>query len=409
MTATVTTLQEALKTLYPQDMLETTYLEECPLLAILDKSDDWQGNPMRIAMEIGAAPGSHTFSAAQSVSGYPTNIGMDLTWVRDYTVVRITTEAIRASRGDAGSLVRGIKQQVDSALYTQKKSLGLDIYRSGTGSRGRIASGADSTTLTLTDPNDAFNFEVGDVLVSNNVDSSAGISANTGTVGGIDYDAGTLTVLGGGNWHADFDTSDYLFRSGDASAALSGLAAWLPTTAPSATPFFGLDRTQSSRLSGVRYAYTVAADGTMERYIVNFATRVCRLGGKPNVCVMNPLRWGNLVNELGDKCRYDRLMGKKGDGSEASFGFEVISIMGPKGMIKVLADPYCPYDNLYLLDTSKWKFKTLGPMGWIHEAGTAQWLTMASADSYEARLGWYGQLYSTFPGSSGTGDISALA
>jgi len=407
MTATVDTLQEALKTLYPQDMIETTYFEESPGFAVIDKSDDWQGNPMHIAMEIGAAPGSHTFSVAQTVSGYPTNVGMDLTWVRDYNVVRITTEAIRASRGDAGSLVRGIKQQADSALYTQKKSLGIDFYRSGTGSRGRIASGADTDTLTLTDPNDAYNFEVGDVLVSNDTDDDTTISTNTTAITGIDYDAGTLTAAAA--WHADFDTNDYLFRSGDADLAMSGLAAWLPTTAPSATLFFGLDRTASSKLSGVRYAYTVAADGTMERYLINFATRVCRMGGKPNLVIMHPLRWGELVNELGDKCRYDVMQAKSGNGKEASMGFEVISLMGPKGKIKVLADSYCPYDLTYMLDTRHVKFKTLGPMGWIHEDGKGQWLRMTSSDAYEARLGWYGQLYMTFPGACGVGDVSDLA
>ena len=35
--------------------------------------------------------------------------------------------------------------------------------------------------------------------------------------------------------------SDYICQSGDLNAKIKGLAAWLPSTAPSATAFFGVD------------------------------------------------------------------------------------------------------------------------------------------------------------------------
>lgn len=407
MTASITSLQAGLKVMYPQKVLEETYFEKSPTLAVLDKDTDWTGSPMHVALSIGTANGSHTFATAQTNNGQPTNIGFDVTLVRDYVIVRIATEAIRASRNDAGSLMRGIKQQADAALYEQSKALAIDLFRGGSGSRGRISSGADSATLVLTDPNDAYNFEVGNVLVSNNVDSAVGVSTNTGTIVGIDYDAGTLTAAAA--WHADFDTNDYLFRAGDAGASMAGFAAWNPASAPSATTFFGVDRTQSSKLSGVRYDYTVAADGTMERYLINLLTRTCRLGGDPRLVVMHPLRWGNLENELGDKCRYDRMVGKNGDGSEAAFGFDVITIMGPKGKVKILADSYCPYNTVRALDLKHWKFSTLGSMGWLDDDGKGQWLRQGDADALEARLGWYGNLYSDFPGASGTGSVAALA
>ena len=406
MTATIATLQAGIKTLYPQKAIENTYFEASPTFAVIEKNTEWSGSPMHIALALGGTPGSHTFANAQTVSGQVTNVGFDITIARDYNVIRIATEAIRASRNDMGSLMRGVKQQADGALYTQKKTLGIDLFRSGTGSRGRISSGADTATLTLTDANDAFNFEVGDVLVSNSVDSSAGISANSVAITGIDYDAGTLTATAA--WHADFDTSDYLFRLGDASASMSGFAAWNPASAPSATPFFGLDRTTSTKLSGVRYDYTVAGDGTMERYLINLITRACRLGGDPRLIVVSPIRWGNFENELGDKARYDRMEGQHTDGSTASIGFDVISLMGPKGKVKVLADPYCPHNTVRGLDLKHWCFSTLGPMGWLDDDGKGQWLRQGDADAMEARLGWYGNLYSDFPGASCTGSVSAL-
>lgn len=404
MTATQTTLAAAIKVLYPQRAIKEAYLKECPTFAMIEHDTGWVGSPMHIALALSGTPGSHTFTNAGTNSGAVTNRGFDVTHVRDYNVIRITTEALRLSRNDEGALVRGIKQQADGAMYTQKKTLGVDFFRSGTGSRGRISSGADTTTLVLTDPFDAYNFEVGDVLVSNDGDDATTPSTNTTTIGAIDYDAGTLTAAAGGNWHADFDTSDYLFRDGDVGLSMSGLAAWVPSSAPSATTFFGLDRTTSSRLSGIRYDYTVAGDGTMERYLINMITRICRLGGSPDLVTMSPIRWGNFVNELGDK----RVIEYVESAQSTSVGFKALQIMGPRGPVKVIADPYCPHNRVYALTTSTWCFWTVGDMGWLDDDGKGQWLRQYNADGLEARLGWYGNLVCNFPGANGTGSVAAL-
>lgn len=406
MAASITSLQAALKVRYPQKKVQETYFKASPTFAKIKKDTDWTGNPMHIALALGGTPGSHVFANALTVSGQVTNVGFDVTIVRDYNVVRISTEAARISKNNMGALMRGVEQQVDGALYTQKKTLGIDLFRAGTGSRGRIGSGADTVTLTLTDPRDAFNFELGDVLVSNNVDSSSGISTNTGTVTGIDYIAGTLTAAA--QWHADFDTNDYLFRLGDASASMAGFAAWNPSTAPTSAAFFGLDRTASSKLYGQIYDYTVAADGTMERYLVNMATRIAYLGGDQKLAVMHPIRFGNLVNELGDKVMITQTKGKNTDGSDTSIGFETIVLYGPQGKFEVIADPFCPYNTVRMLDLDHWCFSTLGELGWIDDDGKGQWLRDYDADSMQARLGWFGNLYSDFPGASAVGSVAAL-
>jgi len=408
MTATATTLAAAIKVRYPQKKVQETFFRTCPTFGLVKKDTNWSGSPMHIALALGGVPGSHDFTAAQAVSGAMTHRGFDVTHVKDYVVVRISTEAIRITRNDMGALLRGVDSQIKGALYTQNKALGIDFHRAGTGSRGRISSGADSATLVLTDPLDAFNFELGDVLVSNNVDSSSGISTNTGTITGIDYDAGTLTAAA--NWHADFDTSDYLFRSGDASASMQGLAAWNPSSAPSATTFFGVDRTASSKLYGQIYNYTVATDGTMKRYLINMSARCSYRTGVDDgevIAVMHPIRWGNFVNELGDADISD-MNARHADGSTAKVGYKAIEVMGANGPIKVIADPFCPYNTVRMLDLSHWCFSTLGEMGWIDDDGKGQWLRQYNADGMEARLGWYGNLYSDYPGASVVGSVAAL-
>jgi hypothetical protein len=80
--------------------------------------------------------------------------------------------------------------------------------------------------------------------------------------------------------------------------------------------------------------------------------------------------------------------------------------MGPNGPIQVVADMNCPYDRVYMLTKSTWCFWSLGPIGWIDEDGSGQFLRDYNADSMEARMGGYFQLVCTAPGHNGTGDIS---
>jgi hypothetical protein len=406
MTATITTLSAALKVRYPQKKVQDTYFKACPTFGLLKKDTNWTGNPMHIALALGGTPGSHTFSTAQTISGSVTNRGFDVTIVRDYNVVRITTEAMRISKNDMGALIRGVDQQVKGALYTQTKTIGIDLHRDGSGARGQIASGADTTVLTLEDPLDAFNFELGDVIVAGLSADGSDASTNTGTITGIDYDAGTLTAAA--QWHADFDDADYLFRSGDATLSMAGLESWNPSSAPSATTFFGLDRTASSKLWGQIYNYTVAADGTMERYLINMAARTSYRGAGGDLAViMHPIRWGNFANEMGDKAIYDRAA-MHTDGSTSKVGYKAIKVIGPNGEFSVIADPYIPYNRVRMLDLDHWCFSTLGELGWIDDDGKGQWLRQYNADGMEARLGWFGNLYSDYPGASVTGSVAAL-
>jgi hypothetical protein len=285
MTATVATIQSALKTYYPQSKIEETLLKKNPLYALLDKNTEWVGNPMHIALTIApTAGGSFTFATAQSNKTGATHVHWEVTWVRDYSLFGLTTEAVRASRNDKGALMRAIKAEGDGAMNTLQRSMAIMQYGNGGGARGRIASGADSTTLVLTDRRDIVKFEIGMQIVSSADDGTTGAaSANAGTISAINYDTGGLTVAGGGNWHADFDTNDYLFREGDFGAAMSGLPAWIPPSAPTATTFFGLDRSQETRkLGGVRLDYSVADHGSMQRYLVALASEICLTGGEPS-------------------------------------------------------------------------------------------------------------------------------
>ena len=71
---------------------------------------------------------------------------------------------------------------------------------------------------------------------------------------------------------------------------------------------------------------------------------------------MNPMRYVDLVKALGSKVQYVDVQASE------NVGFRGITIQGPMGAIKVLADPTIPTDRCYGLTTSSWELKSLGDL-----------------------------------------------
>ncbi len=224
------------KTLYPQDSVPELMYPDSPLLGLLPKDENWEGEEYAVSNKFASSAGfSHSFSAAQQNKSQPEWARFRVTDIEEYATFSVPGRVLRATRSNRGSLVRAIKAAGDSAFYKLRRRLSSELYGNGGGARARIASGQGTATLTLANPDDVKNFEVGDVIVSSVTTGLTGAaSTNNGVIGAIDRNAGTLTIDpdSGATWHADFDDDDYLFIEGDFGRAVSGLDGWLPATAP---------------------------------------------------------------------------------------------------------------------------------------------------------------------------------
>ncbi|MHC5062025.1 MAG: hypothetical protein ACYTFK_13185, partial [Planctomycetota bacterium] len=117
-----------------------------------------------------------------------------------------------------------------------------------------------STTLTLAKPDDITNFEVGQRLVF--AANSASALRDSGahlTVVAVNLSAGTMVMSANLNTITGLADGDAIFVKGDYEAAddrnkISGLAAWLPASAPGGSDsFFGVNRSVDPvRLAGHR-------------------------------------------------------------------------------------------------------------------------------------------------------------
>lgn len=137
-----------------------------------------------------------------------------------------------------------------------------------------------------------------------------------------------------------------------------GLAAWLPSTAPSSgDSFFGVDRSVApERLAGARY--TAANSEHADVSIVNAMKLARRQGSMADMIIMNDNDFGNFCSAtLSDNkfVTYTATKAKKfasagWTGGAAAFATNYID--------SIIDDPFCPEKTAYILDSKTIEFWT---------------------------------------------------
>ena len=108
---------------------------------------------------------------------------------------------------------------------------------------------------------------------------------------------------------------------------------------------------------------------------------------------MNFANFSNLEKALGSKVVYDKV-----SSDDADIGFQSLTILGPKGPIQIVADQNCTPDVAYMLQMDTWTLNSLGDAPHILDLDGNRMLRDASADAYEVRVGFYGNIGCTAPG-----------
>ena len=285
--------------------------------------------------------------------------------------------------------------EIDGAINSLTRSIAIGMYRDSSGYIGQASAAPVSSVVTLKSAGDITNFEVGQVVefwtaksggTETNIDT-----ANSQTIiTAVDRSAGTFTLdvtQDGGN---DVAADDFVFVEGDRGLGISGLEGWVPSAAPGATAFFGVDRSaDTNRLGGIRYD---GSSDPIEEALIEGASRGAREGGKIDHAFISYAKYSELEKALGSKVQYIDLK------MSAEVGFRGIEINGPRGMIKVIPDQNCPDDVCYMLQLSTWKLYSLGKAVKVLNTDGLNMLRQASADGVEVRYGFYGNVGCRGPG-----------
>ena len=301
----ISSFSSALKQHYPDWKIENLVYQSNPFMALVPKYEQFGGEVLKMPLIYGNPQNrSAAFATANSGTSNSQLKAFLLTRNADYSIAEISNEVILASEGDANAFLRAATVEIDGALHALGRSVATKLFRSGSGSIGKVSSYTGATkTILLTIPEDIVNFEVGMTLQGSTADGGGSVKAGTCKIVTIDRIAGSFTIDADitGNWAA----SDYIFVAGDYDAALKGLDAWLPYDSRSsklAVSFFSVTRSaDATRLGGLTY------DGSalpIEEALINALALVGREGGNPDHVFMNFADWSNLVKALGSKVMY---------------------------------------------------------------------------------------------------------
>ncbi len=390
----LTAMNAALKELYDGQVVENLVYADNPFLAMIKKNTDFGGKYKPIPIITGASQGrSSTFSYAQANQSAVQIESFFITRASDYSIATIDNQTMLASRTDKMSFLEGSKLVIDGAIRSITLSLASALFRSGTGSIGQVSGSVTSGAVTLSNAQDIVQFEVNMVLNAAQTDGGT-LESGVGYVVSVNRSAGTLVVstsMGGSpGTPTGWSDGDFLLVQGDLNAKISGLEAWIPTSAPSATPFFGVNRAvDTTRLGGVRYD---GSSQSIEEALIDASSLLAREGGKPDTCITNFASYSALEKALGSKVQYI-------DAKVADIAFRGIMINGANSMIKVFPDRNCPPRKAYLLQMSTWALESLGDAPQILRYGDGlEMLRVYNADAGEVRVGYYAQLRTNAPG-----------
>lgn len=388
----MTSFDAALKAHYVPQTIENLVYPDNPLLAMLPKYKNFRGRNLPIVVQWKNGGGrSATISVAYANAGNALGVeDFVLTRVSDHCWVNIDAETILASEGDENAFMEAVTAQIDGIIGSLTRAVARDVYRAGWGELGVIGS-INSATVTLATISDVVNFEVGDVCVL--ADSLSGSTLrNSGaglTVASVDRYAGTVTFSAAVSTESGA-VGDYIFTKGDRQNSatptrlkIAGLAAWGPTSAPSATAFFGVDRSQDSRLAFARYA--PASGEPLNEALISAANLVAREGGRLTHFFVHPDKYSELIKLLDGKVQYV-------EQKVAEVGFEGVRVHGIRGTFEVFADHNCPYGLGYGLDMKSIKLYTIGEVASLWDLDGTTMLRQSQGDGVEVRAHFRGQL-----------------
>ncbi len=388
-----TAFSAVLKVQYPDSKIAKLNYEESPTLSMFKKTK-FEGKYLSVPVRSRTSQ-QRGVDLSVALANVDSNAYQEfvVTRKKDYAVAQIDGEVIDVSGSSEGAVLKALTEAFDGAFITAKRAMASDLFGMGGGARGQIsaASNPATPTITLADISQIVNFEVGQVLRTSITNGTSGSQkSGTVTVAAVNRGTGTVTVTG--NWTAGIGSAavnDFIFQDGDFVAANSkmvGIPAWIPAADPSATLFFGVDRSvDPTRLAGTRYL--AGAGGAIEDTLTDCAAQLAREGGHATHAVLNPLDLALLIKQISQKVIYDRATSLQ----TPDIGFECVSLMTVMGKIKIFQDPNCPKGSGWMLNLADWEFaEAKGSAPRILKADGLEMQRHPTLDAYVSRIGYYG-------------------
>lgn len=412
------TVPGILKELYDDQKVQWLTYKDNPFLAMIKKIEEFPGKYYPCPVVYGLSQGSSaTFATAYSNQTSAQVAEFLVTRVSDFSLATIDGQLLAAAQTDPGAFIDGAELMIDAAFQNAVNRIASAMFRNGAGTIAEISAVANVSgnnyTVTLSDPDDAVQFEVGQTLVAvQNVDGSGTAPADVASVTAVNRNTGVLSVSCTTNIASNWPATYYLAIQGDLPTTsnnnfqpsgstttnsllkLAGLAAWLPISGPAnGESFFGVNRNLDvQRLAGVTFNGT---GYSLEEAILQGSSRIALNGGRPDTLIMSFATYTALVASLGSKIQY--VSEKVGE-----IAFRGVQLNGANSVMEAFPDRNCPDGVIYCLEMDSWVLRSQGPAPHILKyMDEIEILRVPGVDAAELRIGMYGNMYCLRPGHNG--------
>ena len=345
--------------------------------------------------------GSSTFATAMAATNNNSEYeAWEVTRAKHYRKAQVDNETIEATADGDVDAFEPAFDEFDKAIEAEANWLNFRFYRSKGGACGRLANAGVATTVgTLSDRADVWGFRKGDVIKLSDTDGTSGaLRAGSITVASVQRQAGTVTFTG--NISAGVGAAavtDYLFQDGDFGLAPAGLADWVPSSAPGATAFFGVDRTvEPEYLGGLRVD---ATDGRpIHEAVIDAVTAANEMGADVDVVLCHTSVVGTIAKQLEGKATIIQAAGYEGQ-KMAKVGYKAFEITVGERSVTLVGDRCCPTKRMWALTLDTITFFSAGPAPNFLQRRAGSIIKVAeNSDGYEARIGEYCNFVVSVPG-----------
>jgi hypothetical protein len=356
--------------------------------------------PIRISYPGG---GSSDFATAMAATNNSSGFGVFTVQRKShYRKAQMTTELVEATDTGAEDAFEDMIDELDRGIEAEANYLNFRLFRGQGGSSGQMSNTAFATPiLQLSDAADAWAYVKGDVVNLAVTDGTSGaVRAGSLTVASVQRSAGTLTMTGNiAAGVAAAAANDFVFLAGDfltVNSALSGLRDWCPDAAPTATLFYGQDRSIEPEMLGGLRVDASTSGAPVHEVLIDMMAKGDQFGANLDIVVMNPLATADLTKQLEGKWVIIKAQGYDGDADIGYKGWNV-SLNGKD--VTIVTDRVCPTKRAYGLQLDTWTMFSAGTAPMFIQRRTGTILKVSeNSDSLEARIGEYINLSNRGPG-----------
>ncbi len=340
---------------YPDKEVENIVKFDKPFLSTVEMADDLDGEETLIPFHLDTPQGQGA-TLVKALTNVTSSYAKRwvITPASYYGGLTIDAKSMAAARKNVGAWIRLRENEYQGKLDQLGQEFEMQCWGSGSGSLGTLKTDPGTgTSWQLTNPEDAIKLHIGMKFSvyanSSGEPGSARSGTNIYTVSNFNEEDGTFTTAEASD--ASTAVGDHIVRDGDVNSLIKGVPAWVPTAAPGATSFFGLDRTlyPLQKVAGWRGTWK----GTIEETVKALDARIRRANQRGKVVWLSYSNFNRLDLELGARGIRDA------NQSSQSFGSASLKMTTPGGGVTVRTGPYCPEHGFWLLDMGTWKIHTL--------------------------------------------------